>query len=179
MPSEDCTQLYQLWHNKHDLKAREQLIIMLSGKNFERVESAIEVVDRTTLYPVENNPYRLRTATAAKHRLQLKVIANLEQAENENVVYIEDLDSDTLEFGYNFEQEIYLKCLREELDKVLESFSLREKQLLWSYYDGNSLEKCGKMFGISIERTRQIIAKALRKLRHLSRTKRLKDFLDL
>jgi RNA polymerase primary sigma factor len=73
--------------------------------------------------------------------------------------------------------------LREQVDKVLGNLSDRERQVLVRRFgldDGNSrtLEEVGKEFGVTRERIRQIEAKALRKLRHPSRSKSLKDFLE-
>ncbi|MBQ2134559.1 MAG: RNA polymerase sigma factor RpoD [Phascolarctobacterium sp.] len=73
--------------------------------------------------------------------------------------------------------------LREQLDEVLETLTLREKKVLelrFGLEDGRSrtLEEVGQHFGVTRERIRQIEAKALRKLRHPSRSKRLKDFLE-
>ncbi len=73
--------------------------------------------------------------------------------------------------------------LREQLGEVLETLSIREKKVLelrFGLEDGRSrtLEEVGQHFGVTRERIRQIEAKALRKLRHPSRSKRLKDFLE-
>ena len=73
--------------------------------------------------------------------------------------------------------------LREQLDEVLETLTLREKRVLelrFGLEDGRSrtLEEVGQHFGVTRERIRQIEAKALRKLRHPSRSKKLKDFLE-
>ena len=73
--------------------------------------------------------------------------------------------------------------LREQLDEVLETLTLRDKKVLelrFGLEDGRSrtLEEVGQHFGVTRERIRQIEAKALRKLRHPSRSKRLKDFLE-
>ena len=73
--------------------------------------------------------------------------------------------------------------LREQLFEVLDTLSSREARVLKLRYgleDGRSrtLEEVGKEFNITRERIRQIEAKALRKLRHPSRSKRLKDYLD-
>jgi len=73
--------------------------------------------------------------------------------------------------------------LREQLGEVLETLTLREKKVLelrFGLEDGRSrtLEEVGQHFGVTRERIRQIEAKALRKLRHPSRSKRLKDFLE-
>ena len=73
--------------------------------------------------------------------------------------------------------------LREELNDVLCTLTPREKKVLelrFGLVDGRNrtLEEVGKEFNVTRERIRQIEAKALRKLRHPSRSKRLKDFLD-
>ena len=73
--------------------------------------------------------------------------------------------------------------LREQLCEVLHTLTPREEQVLrlrFGLEDGHTrtLEEVGEVFDITRERIRQIEAKALRKLRHPSRSKRLKDFLD-
>ena len=73
--------------------------------------------------------------------------------------------------------------LNEELGAVLETLSEREAKVLrlrFGLDDGRArtLEEVGKEFDVTRERIRQIEAKALRKLRHPSRSKKLKDFLD-
>ncbi len=73
--------------------------------------------------------------------------------------------------------------LREQLNEVLHTLTPREENVLklrFGLIDGRSrtLEEVGKEFTITRERIRQIEAKALRKLRHPSRSKRLKDYLE-
>lgn len=76
-----------------------------------------------------------------------------------------------------------MSLLKEQLDDVLKTLTLREAKVLslrFGLKDGNpkTLEEVGKEFNVTRERIRQIEAKALRKLRHPSRSKKLKDFLD-
>ncbi len=73
--------------------------------------------------------------------------------------------------------------LREQLCEVLHTLTPREEQVLklrFGLEDGRTrtLEEVGKVFNITRERIRQIEAKALRKLRHPSRSKRLRDYLE-
>ncbi|MGN0588217.1 MAG: RNA polymerase sigma factor RpoD [Ruminiclostridium sp.] len=76
-----------------------------------------------------------------------------------------------------------LTLLKEQLDEVLNTLTEREGKVLrlrFGLEDGRqrTLEEVGKEFNVTRERIRQIEAKALRKLRHPSRSKKLKDFLD-
>ena len=73
--------------------------------------------------------------------------------------------------------------LKEQLKEVLETLTEREQKVLrlrFGLDDGRArtLEEVGKEFNVTRERIRQIEAKALRKLRHPSRSKKLKDYLD-
>lgn len=73
--------------------------------------------------------------------------------------------------------------LKEQLEEVLDTLTPREEKVLrlrFGLDDGRSrtLEEVGQEFGVTRERIRQIEAKALRKLRHPSRSKKLKDYLE-
>ena len=75
------------------------------------------------------------------------------------------------------------QLLKDHLDEVLDTLSDREARVLKLRFglEGNkqmTLEEVGKVFGVTRERIRQIEAKALRKLKHPSRRKKLQDYLD-
>ena len=74
--------------------------------------------------------------------------------------------------------------LKEQIEEILTSLSARERQVLllrFGLHDGcpRTLEEVGQMFNVTRERVRQIEAKALRKLRHPTRSRRLRNFLEL
>ncbi|MEG6616380.1 RNA polymerase sigma factor RpoD [Peptococcaceae bacterium 1198_IL3148] len=80
-------------------------------------------------------------------------------------------------------EEASYTLLREQLDGVLHTLTDREQRVLrlrFGLDDGRArtLEEVGQQFGVTRERIRQIEAKTLRKLRHPSRSKKLKDYLD-
>lgn len=91
--------------------------------------------------------------------------------------FIEDNDATSPEDHATYE------LLKEQLESVLDTLTDREENVLrlrFGLNDGRTrtLEEVGKKFGVTRERIRQIEAKALRKLRHPSRSKQLKDFLE-
>ena len=80
-------------------------------------------------------------------------------------------------------EEASYTLLREQLEEVLSTLTQREEQVLrmrFGLTDGkpHTLEEVGKEFDVTRERIRQIESKALRKLRHPSRSKKLRDFLN-
>ena len=80
-------------------------------------------------------------------------------------------------------EEASYTLLREQLEEVLSTLTPREEQVLrmrFGLVDGkpHTLEEVGKQFDVTRERIRQIESKALRKLRHPSRSKKLRDFLN-
>ena len=91
--------------------------------------------------------------------------------------FIEDTDATSPEQHASYE------LLKEQLEEVLDTLTDREENVLrlrFGLNDGRTrtLEEVGRVFGVTRERIRQIEAKALRKLRHPSRSNQLKDFLD-
>lgn len=91
--------------------------------------------------------------------------------------FIEDKDATSPEQHASYE------LLKEQLKEVLDTLTDREENVLrlrFGLNDGRTrtLEEVGRVFGVTRERIRQIEAKALRKLRHPSRSNQLKDFLD-
>ena len=73
--------------------------------------------------------------------------------------------------------------LHEQLNEILDTLTERERKVLsprFGLVDGRArtLEEVGKEFNVTRERIRQIEAKALRKLRHPSRSKKIRDYLD-
>ena len=91
--------------------------------------------------------------------------------------FIEDLSAPAPADAATFQ------LLREQVEEVLDTLSERERRVLQLRFGledgrGRTLEEVGRDFGVTRERIRQIEAKALRRLRHPSRSKKLRDFLE-
>ncbi len=91
--------------------------------------------------------------------------------------FIEDRDTESPV------QNVTHELLREDITDVLNTLSIRERDVLklrFGLEDGRqrTLEEVGQQFGVTRERIRQIEAKALRKLRHPNRNKRLREYID-
>lgn len=95
----------------------------------------------------------------------------------------EEFTPDELIAEEDLDERITKTMLKEQLAEVLKTLSEREQEVLALRYgltDGQekTLEEVGMVFDVTRERIRQIEAKALRKLRHPSRSRKLKDYLD-
>ena len=100
--------------------------------------------------------------------------------EDEDSSLVEFIPSDA-HFGDVVIHEVEQNNLREKIDEVLTDLSDQEQQVLRMRFGldddtPKTLEEIGKVFGVTRERIRQIEAKAIRKLRHPSRLKLLKNF---
>ena len=100
--------------------------------------------------------------------------------EDEDSSLVEFIPSDA-HFGDVVIHEVEQNNLREKIDEVLTDLSDQEQQVLRMRFGldddtPKTLEEIGKVFGVTRERIRQIVAKAIRKLRHPSRLKLLKNF---
>ena len=105
------------------------------------------------------------------------------EREKENLIPIQQVDGRLLVARDNTSEGIYQQELRKMLDNALSSLSEKEADIIKSYFAlGNkpqeeTLEEIGKRYSICKERVRQIMEKALIKLRHPSRSKNLREFL--
>lgn len=96
--------------------------------------------------------------------------------------YNENIPNELI-YEANIEDSVMDSILKEQIADVLSELNEKERQVLELRYglaggEAKTLEEVGEVFNVTRERIRQIEAKALRKLRHPTRSKRLKDFID-
>lgn len=127
-------------------------------------EMGIEVEKAREIIKISQEPTSIETPVGKEEDSRLKE-------------FIPDIDVES-----PFEAASY-ELLKGHLDEVLQTLNPREQKVLelrFGLKDGRprTLEEVGKEFGVTRERIRQIEAKALRKLRHPSRSKKLRDYLE-
>ena len=93
-----------------------------------------------------------------------------------------DHEDDVIDFENDVQEKAQLVFMKKKINEVLETLTPREAEVLrlrFGMRDGSpkTLEEVGKEFNVTRERLRQIEAKALRKLRHPSRSKKLRDYM--
>lgn len=108
-------------------------------------------------------------------------LKNIEKEDIQEDVF-QNINSDIFYWNDDIYEEIEQRALRETLENLMGALKDREREVLKARYgfeDGveKTLEEVGQTFGVTRERIRQIESKALRKLSHPTRTRKLKDFL--
>lgn len=142
-----------------------------SMSNRERIECIAEALDMQ----VEYVDYCLAIQSTLLSDVSLDTPIN----EDEDTALLDMIPEDSV---LSVEDQVVANVLREMINEVIETLTAREKKVLelrFGLKDGRerTLEDVGKEFGLTRERIRQIEAKTLRKLRHPSRSRKLRDFL--
>ena len=143
-----------------------------SMTNREKIEAIAEELG----VPVEYVDYCL----AIQSSLLSDASLDTPIGEDEDTSLLDMIPTDSV---LSVEDEVAAKVLGETLNEILGTLTERQRKVLelrFGINDGKerTLEEVGQVFGVTRERIRQIEAKALRKLRHPSRSRKIKDFLD-
>ncbi len=138
----------------------------------ERIEEIAELLDVSVEY--------VGYCMAIQSTLLSDASLDTPIGEDEDIVLLDMIPEDSV---LSVEDQVAANVLGEMLDEVIETLTPREKKVLelrFGLRDGRerTLENVGREFGLTRERIRQIEAKALRKLRHPSRSRKFRDFLE-
>ena len=132
---------------------------------------------------IDNNDYYYKISKNEKNHLVQQKCDRPSYTKND-VMFLEDrfsYDSNIDNVCNNVDSELEeyrRQNLKQVVTKVLSTLTSREERLLrLRFFYNKTLREIGEMFNVNSERVRQIEAKALRKLKHPSRSKELKDFL--
>ena len=133
--------------------------------------------------PIESldDIYEMFLKNIEEDEIQEDVFENITENEIQENVF-QNINSDVFYWNDDIYEEIEQRALRETLENLMGELKDREREVLKARYgfeDGveKTLEEVGQAFGVTRERIRQIESKALRKLVHPTRTRKLKDFL--
>ena len=163
----DCQKARTMVMNKLLCDETEASSIILEAVPEESVETLMEAAQNTIFNDADS--------------ILVNVDSNDGNPNWEKELFYATLSSDMITNADEDFHTLSNKFLHQALEQALALLSDRESEVLrqrYGYYGREkTLEEVGQMFGITRERVRQIEAKALRKLRHPSRSKHLKDFL--
>ena len=149
----------------------------------ENEEKYIDQIAALEVEVLENNRKRRNKAWLDFHNAQLLIKSDFTRQTNiEHLPIIYYNCRAAYELTKTRDEDWKICSSLKEIEKVLQTLTPREEKVIrlrFGLEDGKSrtLEEVGQMFGVTRERIRQIEAKALRKLRHPSRSRKLKDYM--
>ena len=171
-PVDEKTEEYMKEHSKRPYKRYEP--------DEDAVYDEEYTIDLSKLRPTVAFPH-LPSNTKTIDEIQDDVFENIIENEIQQDVF-QNINPDAFYWNDDIYEEIEQRALRETFEKLMGELSEREQEVLKARYgfeDGveKTLEEVGQTFGVTRERIRQIESKALRKLSHPTRIRKLKDFL--
>lgn len=146
-------------------------------------------IDNPELYEIEEvKAMILRGTSLSVDQVDDAIAATVPFESFEDLYDFEDVNDeivvpDELVYDAEIEQEVAGHLLTEQIAEILDTLTEREKNVIELRYgltgdEAKTLEEVGTAFGVTRERIRQIEAKAIRKLRHPSRSRKLRDYID-
>lgn len=145
------------------------------------VDQVEDIINQSMPIDSLDNIYEMFLNNIEKEEIQEDVFEYIAEDEIQENVF-QNINSDIFYWNDDIYEEIEQRALRETLENLMGESKDREREVLKARYgfeDGveKTLEEVGQTFGVTRERIRQIESKALRKLSHPTRTRKLKDFL--
>ena len=145
------------------------------------VDQAEDIIKQSMPIESLDDIYEMSLKNINVSEIQDDVFENIIENETPQDV-LQNINSDAFYWNDDIYEEIEQRALRETLKRLIGELSEREQEVLKARYglkDGieKKLEEVGKTFGVTRERIRQIESKALRKLSHPTRKRKLQDFL--
>lgn len=144
-------------------------------------DQAEDIINQSMPIESLDDIYEMFLKNIEKDEIQEDVFENITENEIQEDIF-QNINSDIFYWNDDIYEEIEQRALRETLENLMGELKDREREVLKARYgfeDGveKTLEEVGQAFGVTRERIRQIESKALRKLAHPTRTRKLKDFL--
>ena len=145
------------------------------------IDNAEDIINQSMPIESLDDIYELFLKNIGVGEIQDDVFENIIENEISQDVF-QNINSDAFYWNDDICEEVEQRSLRETLEKLLGELTSREQEVLKARYGfeddvEKTLEEVGQTFGVTRERIRQIESKALRKLSHPTRTRKLKDFL--
>ena len=145
------------------------------------IDHAEDIINQSMPIESLDDIYEMFLKNIETDEIQEDVFENIIENEIQQDVF-QNINLDTFYWNDDVYEEIEQRALRETLENLMGKLTSREQEVLKARYGfeddvEKTLEEVGQTFGVTRERIRQIESKALRKLSHPTRTRKLKDFL--